>query len=146
MRGTFRLGAVFRARQAQEDAAKAEVVRARTRTHAAAKLARMYEDELGETTTPDEGVAQSILASLAARRSLAAGLQAARAAVAEAERDTGEKMAELAEAAKRRRAVELLAERHDEQLKREAQAADQRAVDELAVTGGQRAAAREVRS
>lgn len=142
----FRLTSVFRARQAQEDAAKAEVVRARTRTRAATKLARLYENELGETTMPAEGVAQAILASLAARRSLAAGLHTARQAVADAERHTAEKMAELAEAAKRRRAVELLAERHEEQVKREAQAADQRAVDELAVTGAQRTAAREVRS
>jgi len=140
----FRLATVFRARQAQEDAAKAEVVRAHTRTRAAEKLARQYTEKLEGSTVPEEGVAQAILASMAARRSMAAGLAAAHKAIAEAEAHAAEKVAELAEAAKRRKAVELLAERHDEELKREAQAADQRVVDELAVTGGQRAAAREV--
>jgi len=142
----FRLASVFRARQAQEDVAKAEVVRAHGQTRAATRLARQFADRLDESTVPEEGVARAILASMAARRSLAAGLATAHRAVAAAEANAAAKLAELAEAAKRRKAVEMLAERYEEDLKREALAADQRVIDELAVTGGQRTAAREVNS
>jgi chromatin segregation and condensation protein Rec8/ScpA/Scc1 (kleisin family) len=64
--------------------------------------------------------------------------------VAEAEEQTTELVAELAEAAKRRRAVEMMAERHAEAVRVHDLAVDQRSVDELAVTSKQRAAARGV--
>ena len=50
----------------------------------------------------------------------------------------------LADAAKRRRAIELMAERHAEAVRRHDIATDQASIDELAVTSRQRAAARGV--
>jgi flagellar biosynthesis chaperone FliJ len=136
-----RLGAVLRARQAQEDAAKGEVLRARRASRAAHKLARQQEQHLDQDSLPDEGVARAIIAALAARQALAADLSAAKQAAIVADEETGERVGELGEAAKRRRAVERLLDRQLEEQRRSALAADQRVLDEIAGTGHQRAAA-----
>ncbi|MEV1288087.1 flagellar FliJ family protein [Micromonospora sp. NPDC049679] len=139
----FRLGAVLRARQAQEDAAKGEVVRVRRAARHAASLASQRETTLNETDVPAVGVARAVVAALAARQTLAAELSMARQLVAEAEQETAERINDLAEKAKNRRAVEKLVERHAVEEQRLARAADQRVLDELAATGPQRAAMQE---
>jgi flagellar FliJ protein len=62
--------------------------------------------------------------------------------VSAAEEITREKTAELADAAKRRRAVEMMAERHAETVRRHDLTVDQNNLDELAVTSKARNAAR----
>jgi hypothetical protein len=79
---------------------------------------------------------------MVARQSLAAGLSGAHRMVADAEELTQEKIAQLADAAKRRRAVEMMAERHAETVRRQDLARDQAELDELAVTSKARNAAR----
>jgi flagellar biosynthesis chaperone FliJ len=140
----FRLGAVLRARLAQEDVAKSETARARQEAAQATELARHQGRRLQAQGIPVNGPARAIVAALVARHSLAAALADADQVAAEAHERTAEQLAALAEAAKARRSVERLAERYTAAGQLREQAADQRAIDELAVTDRQRAAAREV--
>jgi hypothetical protein len=140
----FRLGPVLRARKAQEDAASSAVVQSRAELRDAAALVRRRQLELAGSDAPSEGTARAVVASLVARQSLAASLSGAHRMVSDAEETTRELIAELADAAKRRRAIELMAERHAETVRLHDIAVDQVGIDELAVTSKQRAAARGV--
>jgi flagellar FliJ protein len=82
------------------------------------------------------------VASLVARQSLAAGLSGAQRMVTDAVDVERERLAELTDAAKRRRAVEMLAERHAEMVRAHDLKVDQAALDEIAVTSKARDAAR----
>lgn len=144
MNRMFRLGPVLRARKAQEDAARGAVVQSRAEMQSAAALVKRRQLDLVGADAPSEGTARAMVASLVARQSLAAGLAAANRLVGEVEAQSEERVAELADAAKRRRAVERLAQRHTDALRAHDQAVDQRNIDELAVTSRQRAAARGV--
>jgi flagellar protein FliJ len=146
MKQGFRLASVLRARQAQEDAARGEVVRARQAAAEAAEAAATKDRDLANHQMPDEDSARALVAALTARQAMAASLAMARQLAGVAEARVAQQTEELTEAAKRRRTVEKLAERHAEQSRRHAQAADQSALDELAVTDSARSAAREVRS
>jgi flagellar FliJ protein len=138
----FRLGPVLRARQAQEDAARGAVIRSRAEVREAQQLVKRRQLELAGADAPTEGTARAMVASMVARQSLAAGLSGAHRMVTDAEELTREKIAELADAAKRRRAVEMMAERHAEAVRRQDLARDQADLDELAVTTKARNAAR----
>jgi flagellar FliJ protein len=140
----FRLGPVLRARKAQENAARGAVVQSRAEEREAAALVKRRQLELTGADAPTEGTARAMVASLVARQSLAAGLFAANRLVTSAEEETRERLAELADAAKRHRAVELMAERHAEAVRVHDLTVDQSTIDELAVTSKQRAAARGV--
>jgi len=138
----FKLSAVLRARQAQEDAARAAVVRARGTIRAAQHEAGHRERELRAHGVPEGEVAKAVVAALLARRAMAADVALAQATVGRAEEAREECAAALTEAARRRRVVESLAERHAAARRARDLAADQAALDELAVTAAQRAAAR----
>lgn len=134
----FRLASVLRARLALEDMAQAEVVRARGAGRAARTAAARRENVLRESTLPTDASGRAVVAALVARQSLAAGLAAARQDVVVADEDTDARLAELAEAAKRRRIVERLAERHAAVQRARMDAADQRALDEIATSAATR--------
>jgi flagellar biosynthesis chaperone FliJ len=140
----FRLAPVLRARKAQEDAARGAVIQSRAEIAAAQQLVKRRQLALAGSDAPTEGTARAMVASLVARQSLAAGLSDAHRMTADAEEVTREKVAQLADAAKRRRAVEMMAERHAEAVRRHQLAADQNDLDELAVTSKARNAARGV--
>jgi len=140
----FRLGAVLRARLAQEDVAKSHVARAQQDAAQAAELVHHRGRRLRAQRTPEDGSAAAVAAALAARQSLAAALSAAGQLAGEARGRTVDRMTELAAAAKARRSVEMLAERHAAARQHRERAADQRAIDELAVTARARAAARDM--
>ena len=142
MNRLFRLGPVLRARKAQEDAARGAVIQSRREIRDAQALVKRRQLELAGADAPTEGTARAMVASMVARQSLAAGLTGAHRMVADAEELTREKVAELADAAKRRRAVEMMAERHAETVRRHDLATDQANLDELAVTSKARNAAR----
>jgi flagellar protein FliJ len=146
MKQGFRLASVLRARQAQEDAARGDVVRARHAAAQAAEAAAAKDRDLANHQIPSEDTARAMVAALTARQAMAASLAMARQLAGAAEDRVAQETEELTEAAKRRRTVEKLAERHAEQHRRHVQAADQNALDELASTDPARAAAREVRS
>jgi hypothetical protein len=138
----FRLGPVLRARKAQEDAARGAVIQSRQEIRDAQALVKRRALDLAGADAPTEGTARAMVASLVARQSLAAGLTGAHRMVADAEELTREKVAELADAAKRRRAVEMMSERHAETVRRHDLKTDQANLDELAVTTKARNAAR----
>jgi flagellar protein FliJ len=140
----FRLGPVLRARQAQEDAARGAVIQSRQEIREAQALVKRRALDLAGADAPTEGTARAMVASIVARQSLAAGLTGAHRMVADAEELTREKVAELADAAKRRRAVEMMSERHAETVRRHDLQTDQANLDELAVTAKARNAARGV--
>ncbi len=144
MNRMFRLGPVLRARKAQEDVARGAVVQSRAEARDAAAMVKRRQLELAGADAPTEGTARAMVASMVARQSLAATLSGAHQLVADAEEQTRERVAELADAAKRRRAVEAMAERHAEAVRLHDLAVDQANLDELAVTAKQRAAARGV--
>jgi hypothetical protein len=138
----FRLGPVLRARKAQEDAARGAVIQSRQEIREAQALAKRRALDLAGADAPTEGTARAMVASIVARQSLAASLSGAHRMVADAEELTREKVAALADAAKRRRAVEMMAERHAELVRRHDLTTDQANLDELAVTQKARNAAR----
>jgi flagellar FliJ protein len=140
----FRLGPVLRARKAQEDAARGAVIQSRAEIREAQQLLKRRQLDLAGANAPTEGTARAMVASMVARQSLAASLSGAHEMLTDAEELTREKVAELADAAKRRRAVELLAERHAETVHRHDLAANQASLDELTVTAKARNAARGV--
>jgi flagellar FliJ protein len=138
----FRLGPVLRARKAQEDAAKGAVIQSRQEIREAQALVKRRQLELTGADAPTEGTARAMVASLVARQSMAATLSGAHRMVADAEETALEKQAELADAAKRRRAVELMAERHAETVRAHDLKTEQLNLDEMAVTAKARNAAR----
>jgi flagellar biosynthesis chaperone FliJ len=146
MKSGFRLASVLRARQAQEDAARGEVLRARRNAALAADAVETRDRTLAGHQMPGEDTSRALVAALTARQAMAASLAVARQLAALAEARVAERADELTVAAKRRRTVEKLAERHAEERRRHDRQADQSALDELATTDVQRSAAREVRS
>jgi flagellar FliJ protein len=140
----FRLGPVLRARKAQEDAARGAVIQSRAEIRDAQALVKRRQLDLIGSEAPSEGTARAMVASLVARQSLAAGLSGAQRMVGDAEEIERERLAVLADAAKRRRAVELMAERHTETLRAHDLRKDQAALDELSMTSKARDAARGV--
>jgi flagellar protein FliJ len=140
----FRLGALLRARLAQEDAARVKVARAQRDADQVSELARRQGRRLAAKGVPIDGPARAAAAALVARQSLAADLAATGRLVEEAERRTAAERSALAEAAKARRGVERLAERYAAARQARERMADQRATDELAVTDRQRSQARDL--
>jgi len=138
----FRLGPVLRARKAQEDAAIGAVQASRAEIREAQQLVKRRSLDLAGAGAPTEGTARAMVASMVARQSLAASLSGAHQMVAAAEEVTREKVSELADAAKRRRAVEMMAERHAETVRRHDLKVEQSDLDELGVTAKARNAAR----
>ncbi|BBH64958.1 hypothetical protein ACTI_16430 [Actinoplanes sp. OR16] len=141
MNRLFRLGPVLRARKAQEDAARGAVIQSRAEIRDAEALVKRRRLELTGADAPTEGTARAMVASLVARQSLAAGLFSAQRMVVDAQDIEREKIAALTEAAKKRRAVEMMAERHAEAVRDHDLRTDQANLDELAVTSKARQAA-----
>jgi flagellar FliJ protein len=140
----FKLAPVLRARKAQEDVAQGALNQSRAEIRHAQALVKRRRLDLVGADAPTEGSARAMVASLVARQSLAAGLSGAQRMVTDAEDVERERLASLAEAAKRRRAVEMLAERHAEAVRTHDLKVDQAALDDIAVTSKARDAARGV--
>ncbi|WP_239082162.1 flagellar export protein FliJ [Actinoplanes teichomyceticus] len=140
----FRLSPVLRARKAQEDAARGELIQSRAQVREAQALVKRRQLDLIGADAPSEGSARAMVAALVARQSLAAGVFGAQRMVTEAEDVERERMVALTDAAKRRRAVEMMAERHAATVRAHDLRTDQANLDELAVTSKARDAARGV--
>lgn len=138
----FRLQPVLRARKAQEDAARGAVNASRAEVRDAQALVKRRQLQLVGAEAPSEGTARAMVASLVARQSLAACLFDAQRMVTDAEEVERERLAVLADAAKRRRAVEMMAERHAELVRTHDLRVDQASLDELSTTSKARNAAR----
>jgi flagellar protein FliJ len=138
----FGLGPVLRARKAREDAARNAVTLSRNQVREAQALVKRKSLDLVGAQAPTEGTARAMVASMVARQSLAASLSSAKRMVVDAEEVERERTAVLVDAAKRRRAVELMAERHAETVRVHDLRVDQANLDELAVTSKARDVAR----
>lgn len=138
----FRLSPVLRARKAQEDAARGAVNQSRADVREAQSMVKRRSLDLVGADAPSEGTARAMVASLVARQSLAASLMHAQRMVGDAEAVERERMAVLADAAKRRRAVEMMAERHADLVRAHDLRTDQANLDELSLTSKARNAAR----
>ena len=134
----FRLGAVLRARKAQEDMAKAAVVRARADATAAVQRVRARERDLDGRAVPSASTSAAYAATLTARQALAGELAAAIGLSRLADETVEERMRELTDAAVQRRTIEKLQERHDLTRKRTEAAAEEKAVDDLTTSGSYR--------
>jgi flagellar export protein FliJ len=130
----FRLAAVLRARQAQEDLAKSEVVLARLEAQSALDHRARRERSLTERPLADSGPAARWVAALSARTALAGEVSAAGRLVEQAAEVVVQRTAELTGAAVRRRSVETLADRQRAAEQEEERANDQRALDEVATS------------
>ncbi|GGN15391.1 hypothetical protein FHR83_004737 [Actinoplanes campanulatus] len=144
MNRLFRLAPVLRARKAQEDAARGAVIQSRADVRDAEAMVRRRRLELVGADAPSEGSARAMVAALVARQSLASGLFDAQRMVTAAEEIEQERLAALADAAKRRRAVEMMGDRHAAMVKAHDLRTDQAVLDELAVTAKARSAAGDV--
>lgn len=142
MNRMFKLAPVLRARKAQEDVAQGALNQSRAEVRHAQALVKRRRLDLVGADAPSEGSARAMVASLVARQSLAAGLFSAQRMVTDAEGVERERLAALADAAKRRRAVERLAERHAEAVRDHDLSVDQASLDELAISSKARNAAR----
>ncbi|GAA1577034.1 hypothetical protein GCM10009827_118570 [Dactylosporangium maewongense] len=127
----FRLGAVLRARKAQEDAAKAAVVRARGEAAAAHGAVHARERDLDGRRVPDGATSAAFAATLMARQATATALAAAIGAAELADQTVQDRLDDLTDAAVQRRTIEKLQERHDLTRKRTAAAIEAKAVDDL---------------
>jgi flagellar FliJ protein len=127
----FRLGAVLRARKAQEDAAKAAALRARAQADIAATWVGAVERDLDDRPAPHEASALSFAATMSARNALASTLAAAIGAAQLAGDDVQDKLTDLTQAAIQRRTIEKLEERHAAARRRAVDTADAKAVDDL---------------
>ncbi len=127
----FRLAAVLRARHAQEDAAKAAVVRARADAEAALMRARVLERDLDSRGVPAASSAAAFSATMSARSAMAGALRAAIGVTELANEKVEERMADLTGAAIQRRTLEKLEERHAAARKHAEDKTDERAVDDL---------------
>lgn len=145
----FRLGAVHRARQAQEEVAKAAVLNARADAARAVEQAVAADEaidrEVSLSAMPSVSAARGLVSTLMIRRLRAGDAAAAYQAADDAEHTVTERIGEWSEAAVQFRMVDKLAERHQEETRRAEVAGDQLVIDELATTATSRQSARESR-
>ncbi|GAA4932278.1 cell envelope integrity/translocation protein TolA [Actinoplanes utahensis] len=141
MNRLFRLAPVLRARKAQEDAARGAVIQSRAEIRDAEAMVKRRRLDLVGADAPSEGSARAMVAALVARQSLAAGLFDAQRMVTDAEEVERQRMAALADASKRRRAVEMMADRHAAMVKAHDLRTDQANLDELAISAKARSSA-----
>lgn len=134
----FRLAAVLRARHAQEDAAKAAVVRARADASAALLRASALERDLDRRDVPEISSAAAFSATMSARSALAGALGAAIGVTEMANETVEDRMRDLTAAAVQRRTLEKLEERHAAARKHTEEKADEKAVDDLTTAAASR--------
>jgi len=134
----FRLASVLRARRAQETVAKTEAARARIIADTAAGQIRSRNNVLDSRSGPAGATATAFAASLWARQALAAAINTAVEAAAEADQLADDRRADLAAASTRRKIMEQLEERHAVTRRHTAELADRNALDDLSAVAHER--------
>ena len=131
MARAFRLSSVLRARKAQEDEAKAAVVRARTDAATAQSAVRARELDLDRRLVPGSATAAAFVATMSARQAVAGALAASIGLAQLADGTVRERIDELTDAAVQRRTIEKLQERHAAARQRAEESAEAKAVDDM---------------
>jgi flagellar FliJ protein len=127
----FKFGGVLRARVAQENAAKAEVARSRFTANEAHDEVHRQSATLDEAEKADYSTANALAVAMATRQAMAAELSFAMGRADEADAVVADRQADLAAAARQRKAMEKLAERHAITRRHKADAAERAEVDDL---------------
>jgi flagellar protein FliJ len=127
----FRLGIVLRARSAQENAARAEMLQARQEAAEAAERVRRMDAAIDARPKPEGPTGAAMANALWARHAMAADLSAAIEVAGRLDAQVDERAADLTVAAQKRRTVEKLAERHADTARQAEEHAAQREADDL---------------
>jgi flagellar protein FliJ len=127
----FKFSGVLRARVAQENAAKAEVARSQFAANAAMDEVHRQSATLDEAEKVDYSTANALAVAMATRQAMAAELSFAMGRVEEADVIVENRKADLAAAARQRKAMEKLAERHAVTRRHRAEVAERSEVDDL---------------
>ncbi len=128
----FSLAAVLRIRRIQEEIAAADVATNRARTWRAFSDHARREALLDGRPAPGTEESSRWLASIAANLALAADAHAARLALLAAEDETAAAVDSWSRAATAVKGIEHLADRYDEEVRREQARREQRAADDRA--------------
>lgn len=136
----FKFAGVLRARVAQENAAKSEVARSRLAASAAMAEVHRQSATLDEAEKTSYSTANALAVALANWQALAGELTLAQGRADEAEVIVENRKADLAAAARQRKAMEKLAERHAATRRHRADLAERSEVDDL--TNGRYTASR----
>jgi flagellar export protein FliJ len=124
--------ALLRLRKVQAEQIKIDVASANAVLRNEQKRAARVRRELGDAHLSDETMA-AWTAAVARRSALVSDLESARALVARAELDLGEKQAAWARARRAERSLERVVERHERAQEEAALRADQKALDDRTV-------------
>ena len=133
MTGRDWIPTVLRARQAQEDLVAQGLAVARRDAGRAAEQHAEHAARVAAMVLPETQTVPAFHASLAAHQAAAATLTAARNRMLFAESRVTGKMAELTAAARSRRTVEKLHERHQDEQASTASESAQRELDEVSI-------------
>jgi len=128
----FSLAAVLRIRRIQEEIAAAEVATSRAGTWRAFSEHARREALLDGRPAPGSEESSRWLASVAGNLALAADAHAARLALLAAEDETAAAVDSWSRAATAVKGIEHLADRHDEEVRREQARSEQRVADDRA--------------
>ncbi|MEZ0166049.1 hypothetical protein AB2L27_14920 [Kineococcus sp. LSe6-4] len=132
MSATRAIMALLKLRKVQSDQFKVDVAAANAVLRNEQRRAARVRHELGEAHLSDETMA-AWTASIARRAALVSDLEGARALVARAEVDLGDKQAAWARARRAERSLERVVERHERAQEEAALRADQKALDDRTV-------------
>ncbi|MEW1959036.1 flagellar FliJ family protein [Kineococcus sp. NPDC059986] len=132
MSATKAILALLRLRKVQAEQIKIDVASANAVLRNEQKRAARVRRELGDAHLSDETMA-AWTAAVARRSALVSDLESARALVARAELDLGEKQAAWARARRAERSLERVVERHERAQEEAALRADQKALDDRTV-------------
>jgi hypothetical protein len=127
----FRLAGLLRARVAQETVAKAAVARSRFAANTALAEVHRQSASLDAAAQIHLSTAHALASALVGRQAMAAALSAAVTNTHTADAVVVETMADLGAAARQRKAMDKLAERHAQVRQRAVDAAERAALDDL---------------
>jgi flagellar export protein FliJ len=127
----FRFAGLLRARVAQETVAKAAVARSRFAASTALAEVHRQSASLDEAEKIHPGNAHALAGAIAGRQAMAAALSGAMTAARSADGVVAETMADFTVAARQRKAMDKLAERHARTRQRAADAAERAEHDDL---------------
>lgn len=139
----FRFAGLLRARLTQESVEKAKVARLRFAANTALAEVHRQAASLDEAEKQHPSVAHALAGALVGRQAMAAELSATVAVARAAEGVVDEALVDLAVAARQRKAMDKLAERHALARQRRADAAERAELDDLA---GSRYSARKAKA
>lgn len=128
----FRLAGLLRLRRLQEDQVAAALARANADEQAARRRVERAQESVASSTLPASASAATYQAAVAGRAALVGLAQESRIAALDAVQRVHDVQADWADARRRTRVLDKLAERHADVVRREDLADEQKVLDESA--------------